>query len=100
MEVVFGLSSAALCINALATQLLGQRLVWYPITRLGDLFYHDVGEISDHSQSEALNLVMWRVRVMQPTTPSLGNEGVVGSSLMFRKMDLWNIIRKYTAEQD
>ena len=32
------------------------------------LFYHDVGEISDLSHSEALNLVMWRVKVMQPTT--------------------------------
>ena len=30
----------------------------------GILFYHDVGEISDLSQSEALNLLMWRVRVM------------------------------------
>ena len=28
------------------------------------LFYHDVGEISDLSQSEEPNLVMWRVKVM------------------------------------
>ena len=37
----------------------------------GHIFYHDVGEISDLSQSEALNLVMWRVMVMQPMTPGL-----------------------------
>ena len=40
-----------------------------------DVFYHDVGEISDLSQSEAPNLVMWRVRVMQPTTPSPWRRG-------------------------
>ena len=38
-------------------------------------FYHDVGEISDLSQSEAPNSVMWRVRVMQPTTPSPWRRG-------------------------
>ena len=38
-------------------------------------FYHDVGDISDLSQSEAPNLVMWRVRVMQPTTPSPWGRG-------------------------
>ena len=38
-------------------------------------FYHDVGDISDLSQSEAPNLVMWRVRVMQPTTPSPWRRG-------------------------
>ena len=38
-------------------------------------FYHDVGEISDLSQSEAPNLVMWRVRVMQPMTPSPWRRG-------------------------
>ena len=37
---------------------------------LNVLFYHDVGEISYLSQSEAPNLVMWRVRVMQLMTPS------------------------------
>ena len=39
------------------------------------LFYHDVGESSDLSQSEALNLVMWIVRVMQPMTPSPWRRG-------------------------
>ena len=43
-------------------------------------FCHDVGEISDLIQSEALNLVMWRVRVMQPTTRLLGDKVVVGTS--------------------
>ena len=38
-------------------------------------FYHDVGEISDLSQSEAPNLVMWQVRVMQPTTQSPWRRG-------------------------
>ena len=38
-------------------------------------FYHDVGEISVLSQSEALNLVMWRVRFMQPMTPSPWTRG-------------------------
>ena len=40
--------------------------------------YHDVVEISDFSQSEAPNLVMWRVRVMQPTTPSPWRRGRSG----------------------
>ena len=63
--------------------------------------YHDVAEISDLSQSETLNLVMWWVKVMQPTTRLIGeDEVVVGYSLMFRKMDPWNVIRKYTAGQD
>ena len=42
----------------------------YTIHYVKPTFYHDVGEISDLSQSEAPNLVMWQVRVMQPTTPS------------------------------
>ena len=58
-----------------------------------DTFYHDVGEISDLSQSEAPNLVMWRVMVMQPRPRLLGDEVVVGPNLMFRKMDPWNDIR-------
>ena len=53
----------------------------------GLLFYHGVGEISDLSQSEAPNLVMWRVMVMQPRPRLLGDEVVVGPNLMFRKMD-------------
>ena len=57
------------------------------------LFYHGVGEISDLSQSEAPNLVMWRVMVMQPRPRLLGDEVVVGPNLMFRKMDPWNVIR-------
>ena len=57
------------------------------------VFYHDVGEISDLSQSEAPNLVMWRVMVMQPRPRLLGDEVVVGPNLMFRKMDPWNVIR-------
>ena len=57
------------------------------------IFYHDVGEISDLSQSEAPNLVMWRVMVMQPRPRLLGDEVVVGPNLMFRKMDPWNVIR-------
>ena len=57
------------------------------------LFHHDVGEISDLSQSEAPNLVMWRVMVMQPRPRLLGDEVVVGPNLMFRKMDPWNVIR-------
>ena len=56
-------------------------------------FYHGVGEISDLSQSEAPNLVMWRVMVMQPRPRLLGDEVVVGPNLMFRKMDPWNVIR-------
>ena len=43
--------------------------------RVNHLLYHDVGEISDLSQSEAPYLVMWRVRVMQPTTPSPWRRG-------------------------
>ena len=39
------------------------------------VFYHDVDEISDLSQSETLNLVIWRVRVMEPTTPSPWKRG-------------------------
>ena len=35
-----------------------------------------------------------------PRPRLLGDEVVVGSSLMFRKMDPWNAIRKYTAGQD
>ena len=42
---------------------------------VGETFYHDVGEISDVGLSEALNLVMWWVRVMQPTTPSFWRRG-------------------------
>ena len=61
--------------------------------RYKKLFYHDVGEISDLSQSEAPNLVMWRVVVMQPRPRLLGDEVVVGPNLMFRKMDPWNVIR-------
>ena len=57
------------------------------------IFYHGVGEISDLSQSEAPNLVMWRVMVMQPRPRLLGDEVVVGPNLMFRKMDPWNVIR-------
>ena len=38
-------------------------------------FYNVVGEMSDLSQSEALNLVMCRVRVMQPMTPSPWKRG-------------------------
>ena len=34
-----------------------------------------------------------------PRLPLLGDEVIVGSSLMFRKMDAWNVIRKYTAGQ-
>ena len=60
---------------------------------ISSLFYHDVGEISDLSQSEAPNLVMWRVMVMQPRPRLLGDEVVVGPNLMFRKMDPWNVIR-------
>ena len=60
---------------------------------ISKLFYHDVGEISDLSQSEAPNLVMWRVMVMQPRPRLLGDEVVVGPNLMFRKMDPWNVIR-------
>ena len=63
-------------------------IVWHYI-----IFYHDVGEISDLSQSEAPNLVMWRVMVMQPRPRLLGDEVVVGPNLMFRKMDPWNVIR-------
>ena len=62
-------------------------------TELYHTFYHDVGEISDLSQSEAPNLVMWRVMVMQPRPRLLGDEVVVGPNLMFRKMDPWNVIR-------
>ena len=58
-----------------------------------NIFYHDVGEISDLSQSEAPNLVMWRVMVMQPRPRLLGDEVVVGPNLMFRKMDPWNVNR-------
>ena len=39
------------------------------------IFYHDVGEISDLGQSGAMNLVTWRVWVMQPTTPSPWRRG-------------------------
>ena len=53
------------------------RILWATFY-INTLFYHDVGEILDLSQSEAPNLVMWRVRVMQPTV-------IVGSILMFRK---------------
>ena len=60
---------------------------------LNELFYHGVGEISDLSQSEAPNLVMWRVMVMQPRPRLLGDEVVVGPNLMFRKRDPWNVIR-------
>ena len=44
---------------------------------MGLIFYHDVGEISDLSQSEAPNFVSteFRVRVMQPTTPSPWRRG-------------------------
>ena len=41
----------------------------------GGQFYQDAGEISDLSQSGALNIVMWRVSVMQPTTPSNWRRG-------------------------
>ena len=48
---------------------------WQNFRSTGAIFYHDVGEISDLSQSEAPNLVMWRVRVMQPTTSSPWRRG-------------------------
>ena len=31
-------------------------------------FYHNIDEISDLSQSETLNLVRWRARIIQPMT--------------------------------
>ena len=34
------------------------------------VFYHAVGENWDLNQSEALNLVVWRIKLMQPTTQS------------------------------
>ena len=43
--------------------LLYQLESWF-IHWVGCTFYHDVGEISDLSQSEAPNLVMWRVKVI------------------------------------
>ena len=36
----------------------------------GQKFYHDVGEISDLTQSDALDMVAWLAGVMQPMTPS------------------------------
>ena len=84
---------------------MGEERIYWPLTSMiqndaGQItivsieFYHNIDKISDLSQSKALNLVMWRVRVMQATTRLLGYEVVVGSSLMFRKMDPWNVIRK------
>ena len=54
-----------------------QVLIWklFPGPGTCHIFYHDVGEISYISHSEALNLVMWRVRVMQPKTPSPWTRG-------------------------
>ena len=66
----------------------------------GHIFYHDVGEISDLSQSEALNLVMWRVMVMQPMTLSPWRRGRSWLQFNVQENDPWTVIRKYTAGQD
>ena len=79
--------------TTLYTQNCDLRHIVNVLNREGRQFYHDVGEISDLSQSEAPNLVMWRVMVMQPRPRLLGDEVVVGPNLMFRKMDPWNVIR-------
>ena len=69
-------------------------------SRINQIFHHDVDEILDLSQSKALNLVMWRVRVMQPMIPSPWRQGRSCPSLMFRKMDnkmsLENILQDKT----
>ena len=46
------------------------------------IFYHDVGEISDLSQSN------------DPRPRRLGDEVVLGPGLMFREMDPLNVITK------
>ena len=53
----------------------------------------DVGEISDLSQSEAPNLVMWRVRVMQLTTPSPWRRCHSWPQLNVQENGPWNVIK-------
>ena len=60
------------------------------------IFYHDVGEISDLSQSETLNLVMWRVRVMQPTTPPPWRRGRSWLQFNVQEMSLENKLQDKT----
>ena len=74
------------------------RILWATFY-INILFYHDVGEISDLSQSEAPNLVMWRVRVMQPTAPPPWTRSHSWFQFNVQEMYAWNVIRKYTAEQ-
>ena len=57
------------------TNLYWRNVFFYAGKFVGGLFKHNVGEISVVSQSRALNLVMWRDRVIQPTTPSLRRRG-------------------------
>ena len=64
------------------------------------LFYHDVAEISDLSQSEALNLVMWRVRVMQPTTLSPWRRGSSWPQFNVQENGSMKCHLKYIAGQD
>ena len=58
------------------------------------IFDHGVGEISDLGQSEALIFVTWRVIVMQPMTSSPWRPGHSWLHIN-KKMNAWNIIRKY-----